>query len=162
MLLTLICCVFQLSMDETLHLSKQMIEAETPHGRRREDSLLNMLTETLRRLEAVRGSRGHHDGAVGGRRCTGEGGEEIQRGSEEGTVSPAEGEKEGGEGRRSADEEREEKECKQKVLGVLRELSAFHSGRVAAWRGVLRECAHMLAKSPPGGSDQQHPPTTGM
>ncbi|KAM9335564.1 death domain-containing protein 1 [Symphorus nematophorus] len=149
-------------MDEKLHLNKQMDEAESLHDRRREASLLNVLTETIRRLEAVRSCRDHHNGVVGWRRCAGEepgrrGGEEIQTGSEEKMLSPAEGKKKDVERGRNTDGE-----CKQKVLGVLRELSVFHSDRVTAWREVLRECAHMLAKSPPGGSDQQHPSTAGV
>ncbi|XP_073330594.1 death domain-containing protein 1 isoform X2 [Pagrus major] len=137
-------------MDENLHLNKQKDEAEPLHDRRREDSLLHMLTESIRRLEAVRRRRDHHNGAVGGRRCTREepgraGREETQREA----LSPAEGEK------------ADERECKQKVMEVLRELGVFHSDRVAAWREVLRECAHTLAEPPAGGGDQQHPSTTG-
>lgn len=157
-------------MDENLHLNKQMDEVESLHGRRREDSLLGVLTETVRGLEAVRRRGDHQDGTMGGRRCTaggGEkagrgGGEEIQRGSEGGGMPSSEaGEEEDEEGG-NADEEREERERRQKVLGVLRELSGFHSDRVTAWREVLRDCARMLYKSPPGGSDQQHPSTTDM
>lgn len=139
-----------------------MDEAESLDGRRREDSLLSMLTETIRELEAVRRLRDHHNGAMYGR-CVREapgrgGGDGVEGGSGEGRLSAAEGEKEGA---ASADEE--EKECMQKVLGVLRELSVSHSDRVTAWRGALRECAHMLAKPPPGGSDHhQHPSTTGI
>ncbi|XP_044040854.1 death domain-containing protein 1 [Siniperca chuatsi] len=152
-------------MDANLHANKEMDDAESLHGSRREDSLLNMLTETFRGLEAARRCRDHHNGAVGEKRCTeeepGRGrGEEIQRWSEEGMLSPAECEKEDEERGRNADEEREEKESKQKVLGALRELSVFHSDRVTAWREVLRECAHMPANSPPGDSDQQHLSTT--
>ncbi|XP_070786242.1 death domain-containing protein 1 [Enoplosus armatus] len=152
-------------MDANRHVNKEMDEAESLHGRRREDSLLNALTETIRGLEAVRRCRDHHNGTVGGKRCTGEepgrgGGEGIQRGSEEGMLSPEDGVKGNEERGGNVYEEREEKECKQKVLGVLRELSVFHSDRVTAWREVLRDCAHMVAKSPPGGSDQQHPSTT--
>ncbi|XP_054457885.1 death domain-containing protein 1 [Anoplopoma fimbria] len=149
-------------MDADLHVNELMDEAESLHGRRSEHSLLNMLTETLRRLGAVRRCRDHHDGTVGGRRCTGEepgsgGGEEIQRGSEGGMLSPAQDEEDDEERRGKADEEQEERECKQRVLEALRELSVFHSDRVTAWRGVLGEWAH---RSPPGGSDQQHPSTT--
>lgn len=160
-LLTLFCCIFQLSVDEVLHLSRRMDEAESLHGRRREDVLLNVLTETIRGLEAVRRCRDR--GAAGGRgRMCGEPGrgrgEEMKRGREEGTLSPA--------GEEREDEERggnaEEKECKRRVLGVLRDLSVFHSDGVTAWREVLRDWAHMFAKSPPGGSDQQHPSPTGM
>ncbi|XP_076581640.1 death domain-containing protein 1 [Chaetodon auriga] len=146
-------------MDAHLHLNKQMDEAESLQE---EDGLLNMLTETIRGLEAVRRSRYHHNGAAGGRGRTGDEpgrgrGEETQRGSEEGM---GEGEKEDEERGGHADEEREEKESEQRVLEVLRELSVFHSRRVTAWREVLRGCACMVAKSPPGGSDQQHPSTT--
>lgn len=145
-------------------LNKQMDEAESLDGRRREDSLLSMLTETIRELEAVRRLRDHHNGAMYGR-CVREepgrgGGDGVEEGSGEGRLSAAEGEKEGEKRGASADEE--EKECMQKVLGVLRELSVSHSDRVTAWRGALRECADMLAKPPPGSSDQQHPSTTGI
>ncbi|XP_051284794.1 death domain-containing protein 1 [Dicentrarchus labrax] len=147
-----------------------MDEAQSLGDRRRENSLLNTLTQTIRGLEAVRRRRDHRIGAlVGGGRCTGEepgrgGGEEMQRGSEEGMLSPAEGQREDEESSRNVDGEREveEEECKKKVLGVLRELSVFHSDRVTAWREVLRECAHMFPESPAGGSDQQHPSTTGV
>ncbi|XP_067435695.1 death domain-containing protein 1 [Thunnus thynnus] len=144
-------------MDNNLHLNKQIDEC--PHGGSREDSLLNMLTETVRGLEAVRLSRDHYNGAVSGRRRTGE---ETETGSDEGIYSPARKETESeGKGRgRSADEEQEEKECKKKVLAVLRELSVFHSNRVTAWREAFRECACILNKSPPGGVDLQHPSTT--
>nr|XP_019951350.1 PREDICTED: uncharacterized protein LOC109634931 [Paralichthys olivaceus] len=46
-------------------------------------------------------------------------------------------------------------ECKQKVVGVLKELRVFHSERMTAWREALSECACMLNKSPPRGGDQQ-------
>nr|XP_046237533.1 death domain-containing protein 1 [Scatophagus argus] len=145
-------------MDENLHLRKQMDEAESLDDRRRQGELLIMLTETIRGLEVVRRHRDHHNGVLGGRRSRTEGpgrdrGEEIQGGGEEGMLNPEEGEK----GGRNADEGQQEKACKQKALGVLRELSVFHSDRVAAWREALRECACMLAKSPPGGSDQPSP-----
>ncbi|XP_031707333.1 death domain-containing protein 1 [Anarrhichthys ocellatus] len=154
-------------MDANLYANKLMDVAKSPHGKRSEHSLLGMLTETLRRLEAVRRCRDHLNGTVGGKRCTGEepgsggggggGGEERRRGSEEGMLSPEEDEDDIEEGSGNADEEREERESKRRVLGVLRELSVLHSDRVTAWRGALREWAH---RSPPGGSDQQHPPTT--
>ncbi|KAM7377259.1 hypothetical protein PAMA_013854 [Pampus argenteus] len=118
-----------------------------------------MLTETTRGLEAVRRSRDHYNGSVGGRRCTGE---ETEARSEKGICSPAEEETESevmGRGR-STCEEQEEKECKKKVVAVLRELSVFHSNRVAAWREALRECACILIRSPPGAADEQHPSTT--
>ncbi|KAM8747598.1 death domain-containing protein 1 isoform 2-T3 [Acanthopagrus schlegelii] len=143
-------------MDENLHLNKQKDEAEPLHDRRREDCLFHVLTESVRRLEAVRRRRDHHDGAAGGRRRSSE-----ERGREEAPRDcPAEGEKEDEERGRNADEEREERAREQKVMKVLRELGVFHSGRVAAWREVLRECAHMLAEPPAGGGDQQHPSTT--
>lgn len=146
-------------MDADLHLNKQMDEAESFPDRWKEDALLNMLTETIRGLEAVRRRRGCHKGTnkPGGGR-----GEEMQRGSKEGPLSSGDGEEEDEERGGNADEEREEKGSMQRVLGVLRELSVFHSDRVTAWREVLRGCAHMVATSPPGGSDQQHPPPTGV
>ncbi|XP_028285599.1 death domain-containing protein 1 [Parambassis ranga] len=116
-----------------------MDEAQSPHGTMSEDSLLITLTETVQQLEGVR--------TVGGRR-----GRVV-----EGMLSPAEDEDE--RGGRSIDEEEEEKEREQKVLAVLRELSAFYSDRLSAWREAVRKCASMFNKSPAGGSDQQH--TTG-
>ncbi|XP_056225254.1 death domain-containing protein 1 isoform X2 [Seriola aureovittata] len=149
-------------MDDDLLANKQTDEAESLHGGSEEESLLNMLTETIQGVEADRQSTDHYKQTVGGRRCTGKEpgrGEEIQRGSEERMLSPAEDEEEDeeeGEGRgRNTNEEQLEKECKQKVLRVLKELSVFHSERVAAWKEALRECASMLNKCPPGGGDQQ-------
>ncbi|XP_034082237.1 death domain-containing protein 1 [Gymnodraco acuticeps] len=138
-------------MDANLHVDKLMDEEESRHGRRRKNSLLNMLTETCGGLEAVRSRRKHNDGTVGGRKSIGEEpgrgkGEEIQSGSEEGMLSHAE----------DKEDDEEERLCKQRVLGVMRELSVFHSERVTAWRGVLRDCAN---KSPPGDSDQQEAST---
>ncbi|XP_026154399.1 death domain-containing protein 1 [Mastacembelus armatus] len=125
-----------------------------------------MLTETIQGLEAVRQSRNHHNRPVGRRGYTeGEpgrgGGEEVVR-NEEGMLSPAEDEEEDEVRGRRDDEERVEKECKRKVLGVLRELSVFHVDRVTAWRKTLGECACMRNKPPAEGSDQQHPSTAGM
>ncbi|XP_053199071.1 death domain-containing protein 1 [Scomber japonicus] len=144
-------------MDNHLHLSKQIDEC--PHGETREDSLLNMLTDTIRGLEAVTFSTDHYNGPVGGRRCIGE---ETETEIEEGMHSPAETvtESEGMERGKSADEEQQEKECKKKALGVLREVSVFHSNRVTAWREALRDCACILNKTPPGGANQQHQTTT--
>lgn len=146
-------------MDANLHVNEQMDEAQSLHGRTREDSLLNKLTETIQGIEADRRSRVQHKETVRVRRCIGE---EPGRGREERMLSPAKDEKED-EGRgMSAIEEQVEKECKQKVLGVLKQLSVFHSERVTAWRDVLRECASMLNKSRPGVGDQQYSSTTGM
>uniref|UniRef100_UPI003AACD8C8 death domain-containing protein 1 n=1 Tax=Centroberyx gerrardi TaxID=166262 RepID=UPI003AACD8C8 len=140
-----------------------MDEAGPHHGRSREDSLLNMLVETIRGLEAVRRSRTRQNGRrTGEEPSRGEGGQ-VEIGGEGGMVSPpgSERESEGmGGGRRSSEGERREKECEQKVLGVLRELSAVHSDRVSAWREAVRASACMLTSSPPGGSDQLHPPIT--
>ncbi|XP_039997492.1 death domain-containing protein 1 [Xiphias gladius] len=136
----------QLSMDANLHVNEQMDEAQSLHGRTREDSLLNKLTETIQGIEADRRSRVQHKETVRVRRCIGE---EPGRGREERMPRPAKDEKED-EGRGTgANEEQVEKECKQKVLGVLKQLSVFHSERVTAWRDVLRECASMLNKSRP-------------
>lgn len=131
---------------------------------RSDDSLLNMLTEAIRGLEAVK-PRNRHNGRVGRRRCKGEepcrsGGEDIRRRSEDWMISPADDDKED-EGRGSTDEE-QVKECKKDVLKALREQSIFHSDRVTAWRKVLRESVCMFNKSPPEGSDQQQFSTTGM
>lgn len=117
-----------------------MEKAQSPHGTMSEDSLLITLTETVQQLEGVR--------TVGGRR-----GRVV-----EGMLSPArDGDERGG---RSVDEE-EEEERKHKVLGVLRELSAFYSDRLSAWREAVRKCASMFNKSSAGGSDQQRPATPG-
>ncbi|XP_062300443.1 death domain-containing protein 1 [Scomber scombrus] len=142
-------------MDNHLHLSKQIDEC--PHEETREDSLLNMLTDTIRGLEAVTFSTDHYNGTVGGRRCIGE---ETETGIEEGMHSPAETESEGMGRRKSADEEQQEKDCKKKSLAVLREVSVFHSNRVTAWREALRDCACILNKYPPGGANQHHQTTT--
>ncbi|XP_029944282.1 death domain-containing protein 1 [Salarias fasciatus] len=45
----------------------------------------------------------------------------------------------------------EERECKQKLLGVLGEMNAVHSDRLTVWRGTLRECAALLQTSPADG-----------
>uniref|UniRef100_A0A3Q3IRT1 Death domain containing 1 n=1 Tax=Monopterus albus TaxID=43700 RepID=A0A3Q3IRT1_MONAL len=74
--------------------------------------------------------------------------------------NPAEDGEDGGR-RRNVDEEQVEKECKKRVLAVLRKMSVFHSDRVTAWRKALEECARTLNKSPAGGSDRQNPPTAG-
>lgn len=110
--------------------------AEGEHG------LLGMLTETTRELDAVRRLRDHHKGESDGKEEPGGGGGDgMQRGGEDGAG--------------------EERECVRKVLEVLKELSVSQSDRMAAWRAALTECAHMLAKPPPGGSDQQRPSTAG-
>ncbi|XP_069026061.1 death domain-containing protein 1 [Embiotoca jacksoni] len=131
-------------MDTNVHPKKQKDEIKPPWS---EDSLLITLTETVQELEGVKCCRDHH--------------REREAGRSEGTMfSPAEEEEEDERRGRRVDEEQEEKECKQKALEVLRELSVFHSCRLAAWREALRKCAFMLNKSPPEGSDQQHPSTT--
>ncbi|KAK2899837.1 death domain-containing protein 1 isoform X1 [Channa argus] len=145
-------------MNANVQMNKEMLGALC--GARSEDSLLNMLTEAIQRLEAVKRHRTPHNGAVGSRRCTGEGpnGEKEIKRSEDGMLRPAAEEKEeedGGRGR-SADEEQMEKKCKQNALGVLREVFGFHADRVTAWRRALRECVCMLDKSPPEGSDLHH------
>ncbi|KAM8899371.1 death domain-containing protein 1 [Spinachia spinachia] len=119
--------------------------AHSLHGRRRESSLLDTLTETLRRLQVVRRCAGAQPGGAGGgeRRVSGK----------EGTLGEGGIEERGG----PCDKEREERECQRRVLGVLRELSALHAERVTAWRGVLRGGAHRCSAGRP---DPQHPPTT--
>lgn len=146
-------------MNTNLHVIEKMDEALC--NTRSDDSLLNMLTETVQELDAVI-DRAYHNGRAGGRRCKGEelcrsGAKEKQRRSEDGMLSPAEDDKED-EGRgRSVDEEQAERECKKSVLRALRELSIFHSERVTAWR---KAC--MFNKPPPEGSDQQQSSATGM
>ncbi|XP_035805666.2 death domain-containing protein 1 [Amphiprion ocellaris] len=110
--------------------------------RRTEDSLLGVLSETIRELEGVRRRRDPHNVTVGGRRCLGE---ETQKGSEEGMLSLA--------GDAQEDERSVNKE--QKVLRALRELSVFHSDRLTAWREALREDPSVLIRCPPGGGEQQ-------
>lgn len=121
------------------NLKQQMDKAESAEHRRREDGLLGMLTETTQELDAVRRLRDHHKGEIHGQ-CMKEpgGGDGAEEGSRE-----------------------EERACTLKILEVLKELSVSQSDRMAAWRGALTECVHMLAAPPPGGSDQQHPSTTG-
>lgn len=145
-------------MDENLHVNKQMDEAESLHSRTEEDGLPKMIMETTQSTEADRGSTGQHMQAAGGPWYAGE----IQGGSEERMLSPAETEE--GDERRgaSADGEQVERECKQKVLGVLKEMGVFHSEKVSAWREALRECVSMFNNCPPGGSDQQYASATGM
>ncbi|XP_026208460.1 death domain-containing protein 1 isoform X2 [Anabas testudineus] len=147
-------------MDANLHVNKET--DETPRGTRSDDSLLEALTETIWGLEAVKPRDLDKNEAVGGRRYKGgeprrNGEEDTQRRSDEGTLSPAEDDKED-EGRESTDEE-QVKECKKKVLRALRELSVFHSDRVRAWRKALRECGCMFNTSPPEGSRQQQSTT---
>lgn len=135
-------------------------------GRQNEDQLLFMFTETVRELEAVRRLRDPRSAAVDGRRCLGEepvgvegDGAEGDRGDRRKRGSSEGGEEEGEEEGAAGDEE--ERRCVQKVLGVLRELSASHSERVTAWREALRRCAHMLANWPLEGSNHHHPVTAG-
>ena len=139
-----------------------MDEAEPLHGRGMEEALHSSSTEATQGGEAHRSARVHREETVGRRRRTGGGGgEETQTGGEERMLGPAEYERED-EGRRGSEDELQlEGECRQKVLGVLKELRVFHSERVAAWREALRECACMLSKSPPGGGDQQDASTAG-
>lgn len=149
-------------MDANLHVNKET--DETPRGTRSDDSLLEALTETIWGLKAVKPRDLDKNEAVGGRRYKGgeprrNGEEDTQRRSDEGTLSPAEDDKED-EGRESTDEE-QVKECKKKVLRALRELSVFHSDRVRAWRKALRECGCMFNTSPPEGSCQQQSTTAG-
>ncbi|XP_053272669.1 death domain-containing protein 1 [Pleuronectes platessa] len=135
-----------------------MDEAQSLHGGGEEDALHSSSTETTQGGEADRSARVHQEETVGRRRCTGGGGgEEAQTGGEERMLGPAEYE-----GRSGRDDELQlEEECKQKVLGVLRELRVFHSERVAAWREALTECACMLSRSPLGGGDLQDASTSG-
>ncbi|XP_041636050.1 death domain-containing protein 1 [Cheilinus undulatus] len=143
-------------MAKNLYLNPQMDEAESPlHARRKEETLLKILTETFQELEAVRRCRDHHNETAGGTKSTEEEadrevGEEVQGR----TCSPREEDEDRRE--KTAEEERDVKERWKKVVEVLRELSVFHFDRVRAWRDVLREYEHMFSKSPPGGSDEQH------
>ncbi|XP_047434544.1 death domain-containing protein 1 isoform X2 [Mugil cephalus] len=136
-----------------------MDEAKPLCGLKSEDGLLVVLTETIQGLEAVRRGRHRHNGTVGVRRCLGE---DEQRRSEGGTLSPAGDEKEDERRGLRVDGEQEEKESERKVLGVLREMSVLYSGRLEVWRGALRKCASVFMKSPAGGGDRQHRSTTDM
>lgn len=106
-----------------------------------EDGLLRMLVEAVQELKALRSRR---DGRLGAT---------VEKGWEDGGGGNG-GEEEAAEGG-SPDEQ----ECFWKVMHVLREVSVSHSGRVASWRGALRECVSILAASPPEGSSQ--PPNPG-
>ncbi|XP_056156182.1 death domain-containing protein 1 [Lampris incognitus] len=101
------------------------------HVRRTEDDLLALLVDTIQRITAIRRSR---DGK-------GETGQEL-------TVSVG--------GR----EEVADREVKQKVVGVMREMSVCHLERVTTWREALRAAACMFGLPPPDGNDEQCPPTT--
>ncbi|KAG7241618.1 hypothetical protein INR49_025538 [Caranx melampygus] len=132
-----------------MHVNKQMDEAESPHGRTEGDSLPNTIMETTQRTKAAKGSTNQHKQTAGGPWYAGE----IQRGSEERMLSPAQDE-------RSANGGQVERACKQKVVGVLKEMGVFHSETVTTWREALRECASMFNKYPPGSGDQQYPSAT--
>lgn len=145
-----------------------MDEAGCHHSRGTEDRLLSVLVENIQGLQTARCY--WEKGMEGKRSCTaeepcaGEGGQ-GEPGSEERTVNPAGSERkdEGmGEGERSAGGKQwKERECKQRMAGVLRELSVVHADKVSAWRGALRAAACMFSFSPPGGDDQQLPTVTG-
>lgn len=109
----------------------------------REVGLLRMLVEVARKLKALQSLRG---------RCLEVAAERGRGAQDEGRGKGSEEEEEGG---GSPDEE----ECIWKVLHVLREVSISHSDRVTSWREALRECACILAKSPPEGSNQPPAPT---
>ncbi|XP_068164233.1 death domain-containing protein 1 [Antennarius striatus] len=150
-------------MDENLHQTERTDELKSLDGRRKEDSLLITLAETIRGLEAVRHDRRHQDGA--GRKHSGEGpggceGMETPGGGEEGMLSPAEREKKDDERGGSVEDECKEKGYKQEVLRVLRELGLLHSDRLMAWREAFGKCSRMLGVSPAGGENEQHPSTT--
>lgn len=126
-------------------------ESLSTHG---EDSLLRMLVEAVQELKALQSLRDRRLEVAVERRC--------QREEEEG----GRGAQDGGGGKGGEEEEEEagggspdEEECIRKVMHVLREVSMSHSDRVTSWREVLRECACILAKSPPEGSNQPPAPT---
>ncbi|XP_074555105.1 death domain-containing protein 1 isoform X2 [Halichoeres trimaculatus] len=131
------------------------------HGRRQEEeeTLLKMLTETFHGLEAVRRCRDHHNETVGGiKKSTGEeeAGGEVRKGGGERMQSPGV-KHEDRHGKNTEEElEEEEEECKKKVVGVLKELSVFHSERVTAWREILGKFSHMFPESPPEDSEELH------
>ncbi|XP_034532048.1 death domain-containing protein 1 [Notolabrus celidotus] len=137
-----------------------MDEADSLHGRRKEETLLKMLTETFQGLEAVRHCRDHHNETVGGIKSTGEEAGRGGGGGGERMHSP--GGKYEGKQAKTPKEEQDEEECKKKVVGLLRELSVFHSERVTAWRDVLGEFIHIFNKPPPGGSEELQPSSTGQ
>lgn len=144
--LILILGVLQLSMDPNLHVTHQINEANPPLSTRGEDSLLIMLT---RPTEGVQGCRNHHGESACGSR-------------EETKPCPADDAK-GTESRVGiADERQEENVCKPKVLEILRELRAFHSDKLTAWREAVKECAFMFMKAPQRSHKQQHSSSAGM
>ncbi|CAJ1086122.1 death domain-containing protein 1 [Xyrichtys novacula] len=138
------------SMDKKVHQNPQMEEADSPHGRK---TLLQMLTETFGRLEAVRRCGDHRNETVGGIQSTGEEIERESRGGGGDGIHSGVAHDEEGDGKK----EKEERECKKKIVGVMTELSVFHRERVTAWRQVL----HMLQEAPPGGSEERHPSENG-
>lgn len=122
-------------------------------------SLVNMLSECMCRLEAVKHSEDPHKGTVGGRGCmeAGRGG-----GAEDGSHSRGEIQMEEdvieAEKKVSADEE---KVWKRRVVESLRKLTLYYSDRVTAWREVVRKCECSTYKWPLERSNHQHP-TLGM
>uniref|UniRef100_A0AAZ1XUH5 Death domain containing 1 n=1 Tax=Oreochromis aureus TaxID=47969 RepID=A0AAZ1XUH5_OREAU len=117
------------------------MEGQKPPDCTSEDRLLIALAETVQKLEGVRCCGDHHDAAAGGRMDEGEDEREDER--------------------RRRSKEQQERDCKKRALGVLREVSVFHSCRLRAWKQALRQCSSTLSSSPPGGGAQQHPATTG-
>lgn len=118
-----------------------MEQAEPVGAGQSEDRLLCTLTEAIRELEAVSLLQSPCGRGADGRRRLGEESHE-----EDDKVDAAAG---------------AERRCMQKVLVVLKELSISHTVRVAASRDALRDCAHVLANRPPGGSKHQHQLTNG-
>lgn len=139
-------------MVENLHPNQQM--DESPEADRCwEEGLLGTLAETVQELGTLRRLRDHASGEAGRRRFTG---------GEPGRARGAGIQGGGPEDERKGDSaDEEEKECMRRVLRALRELGVSHSDRVAAWREALREWPRVMGNTPPGGSDQQRPYTTG-
>ncbi|XP_076737895.1 death domain-containing protein 1 isoform X1 [Maylandia zebra] len=117
------------------------MEGQKPPDCTSEDRLLIALAETVQELEGVQCCGDHLDTAMGGRMEEGEDEREDER--------------------RRRSKEQQEGDCKKRALGVLREVSVFHSCRLRAWKQALRRCSSTLSSSPPGGGAQQHPSTTG-
>lgn len=162
MLVTLTFCIFQFSVDTNLHVNELMEAAKAPNCTS-EDGLLGVPPETVQQLEGVQHCRNRHNATADGRRASRE---KVQRGREGGVLSTAEDEQEDEIRGRNDDEEEEgeegeERGCKSRALGVLRDLRVFHSGKLRDWKEALRECASMLNGAPPGGGDQPCPSEAG-
>lgn len=134
------CC--QIRFGFVGFVREKMERAEPVGARLSEERLLCTLTEAMRELGAASLLQGPCGRGADGRRRCGEGTHEEQ---DRGVAAPAGA----------------ERRCMQTVLVVLRELSASHTARAAAWRDALRQCVRMLANQPLEGSKRKHQVTDG-